>query len=67
MKIWDDMEQRSEQWFRARAGRPTASEFSRIITETGKDSGQWDDYAIELVAQCLRPDEVAWTGNRHTD
>ena len=67
MKIWDDMEQRSEQWFRARAGRPTASEFSRIITETGKDSGQWDDYAIELAAQCLRPDEVAWTGNRHTD
>ncbi|MCW1885600.1 YqaJ viral recombinase family protein [Luteolibacter flavescens] len=61
------MEQRTEQWFRARAGRPTASQFSRIVTPTGKDSEQWDDFALELVAQCIRPDEVEWTGNRHTD
>ncbi|RYD94901.1 MAG: hypothetical protein EOP61_20755, partial [Sphingomonadales bacterium] len=67
MIIWPEMEQRTEQWFRARAGRPTASQFSRIITATGKDSEQWDDYAIELVAQCIRPDEVEWSGNRHTD
>ena len=67
MIIWPEMEQRSEQWFRARAGRPTASQFSRIITASGKDSEQWDDYAVELVAQCIRPDEVGWTGNRHTD
>ena len=67
MKLWHDMEQRTEEWFKARAGRPTASQFSRLLTPTGKDSSQWDDYALELAAQCLRPDEIAWEGNRHTD
>jgi hypothetical protein len=67
MKIWPEMEQRSEAWFRARAGRPTASQFERLITPTGKDSEQWDDFALELCAQCIRPDEVEWEGNRHTD
>ena len=67
MKIWPKMEQRTEQWFRARAGRPTASEFSRIITACGDDSTQMYDYATELVAECIRPDEVTFTGNRHTD
>lgn len=67
MKVWPEMEQRSEQWFRARAGRPTASQFERLITPTGKDSSQWDDYALELCAQCIRPDEITWEGNFHTD
>ncbi len=67
MKIWPDMEQRSEAWFRARAGRPTASQFDRLLTPTGKDSSQWDDFALELAAQCIRPDEVVWEGNAHTD
>jgi hypothetical protein len=67
MKIWPDMEQRSEAWFRARAGRPTASQFERLLTPTGKDSSQWDDFALELAAQCIRPDEVVWEGNAHTD
>lgn len=67
MKIWPDMEQRSEEWFRARAGRPTASQFSRLLTPTGKDSSQWDSYAIELCAACIRPDEIAFEGNFHTD
>lgn len=62
------MEQRSEAWFRARAGRIKASQFSRIVTGTGKDSSQWADYATELVAECLRPDEIPdFTGNKHTD
>lgn len=67
MKVWPEMEQRTEAWFRARAGRPTASNFERLITPTGKDSSQWDDYALELCAQCIRPDEIAWEGNAHTD
>lgn len=68
MKIWPEMDQRSEAWFRARAGRPTASQFSRILTTMGEDSSQWHDYATELVAQCIRPDEIPiFTGNRHTD
>ena len=67
MKIFPNMEQRSESWFRARAGRPTASQFSRLLTPTGKDSSQWDGYAIELMAQCIRPDEIGFEGNFHTD
>lgn len=67
MKIWPNLEQRSEAWFRARAGRPTASNFDRLLTPTGKDSSQWEDYAIELCASCLRPDEISWEGNHHTD
>ena len=67
MKIWPDMQQRTEEWFLARAGRPTASQFSRLLTPTGKDSSQWDDFALELIAQCIRPDEIEWEGNRHTD
>ena len=60
-------QQGSEAWFRARAGRPTASEFSRILTPTGKDSSQWLAYVWDLCAECLRPDEIEFAGNRHTD
>jgi len=68
LKVWPHLEQRSEAWFRARAGRPTASQFDRIITATGKDSSQWNDFACELIAQCIRPDELPdFMGNRHTD
>lgn len=67
MKILADLEQGSEQWFAVRSGRPTASEFSRIITATGKDSSQWEGYAIELCAECLPPHEVKFEGNYHTD
>lgn len=66
MKIWD-LPQQSEDWFRARAGRITASSLSRIITPSGKDSSQWEDYAIELCAECIRWDEIKFEGNMHTD
>jgi predicted phage-related endonuclease len=66
-KIWD-YPQQSEQWFRVRKGRITASNAERILTPTGKDSSQWQGYAVELIAECLRPDEMPeWTGNIHTD
>jgi hypothetical protein len=67
MRIFPSMEQGSDQWFKIRTGRPTASNFSRIITPTGKDSSQWEGYAIDLMADCIRPDMVDFIGNRHTD
>lgn len=68
MIIHPQMIQGSEEWFRARKGRITASNADRILTPTGKYSAQWDGYAIELVAECIRPDELpAFTGNSHTD
>lgn len=63
-----DLIQQSEEWFSVRCGRPTASQFSRILTPTGKDSSQWEDYATELAAEKVRPDEIpAFIGNAHTD
>jgi hypothetical protein len=61
------MEQGSPEWFQARAGRPTASKFSRIFTESGKDSSQWEDFAVKCVADCIRPDMMEFEGNKHTD
>jgi hypothetical protein len=67
MNIWPRLDQRSEEWARVRAGRPTASNFSRIFTPGGKDSTQWDGYCLDLCADSIRPDEIKWEGNRHTD
>lgn len=68
MKIYTHIVQQSDTWFRARKGRVTASNADRILTPTGKDSSQWDSYAIELCAESIRPDELpAFTGNMHTD
>ena len=44
-----DHEQNSPEWLKARLGIPTASQFDRIITQTGKKSSQWDDYIGELL------------------
>jgi len=45
------MEQRSEEWFQARAGVPTASHFHEIVTPTGKLSGQSRAYMASLLAE----------------
>lgn len=68
-RIWPDMDQRTEAWFRARAGRPTASQFSRIITPDGKDSTGWANYATELMVEAICPHliEGSFYGNDHTD
>lgn len=67
MKIWKQMEQRSEEWFRTRAGRITASNLKKILTPTGQLSKQSEDYIYELCAACVRPDEIVFEGNFHTD
>jgi hypothetical protein len=45
--------QQSEEWFRKRAGIPTSSNFSKIVTPTGKLSKQADEYACRLIAERL--------------
>ncbi len=56
---------------RLRELRPTASQCSRVITGTGKDSSSWPGYLHELTnnKQQTRGIREAgiWTGNRHTD
>lgn len=46
-------EQRSPEWFAARLGVPSASQFGKIITPTGKRSTQADGYLNRLVAEIL--------------
>lgn len=67
--IWPGMVQQSEQWFKARAGRPTASQFSRIITAArGEPSAGWRDYVHELLGQRNAPYEVPkFAGSHWTD
>lgn len=46
-------EQRSDEWFEARAGIPTASNFDKIITSTGKKSKSVNSYAYKLAGETL--------------
>ena len=43
--------QGSVEWFSARAGIPTASNFDKIITATGKPSSQAEGYMFKLIAE----------------
>ncbi|MFC0677484.1 lambda exonuclease family protein [Lysobacter korlensis] len=61
-------EQRSPEWYAARRGVPTASEFGRIVTDKRGDyAAGADTYICELIDELVRPDaERSFGGNRHT-
>lgn len=60
MPIWhNDVEQGSEAWLKLRAGIPTASEFHKIITPTGKPSAQADGYLHHLLAEAILKRPIA--------
>lgn len=65
--VWPDMLQGSEQWFAARKGRATASNFKKILTPTGKLSAQADAYARKLARECVLDDPFEFAGNKATD
>ncbi len=52
MKILE-LEQRSPEWFSARCGIPTASNFDKIITCDGKPSKQRQKYMYQLIGEKL--------------
>jgi len=62
-----NMEQGSEEWLNARKGRATASEFSKIITSTGKPSKQAEGYMRRLARECVIDDPHVFMGNKHTE
>lgn len=67
MKV-HDVEQRSSLWYAMRAGMPTASEFSKIVTSTGDTSESMTTYAMTLAAEKFAGSSVdAWEGNAWTD
>jgi hypothetical protein len=48
-----DHEQGSPAWYDSRLGRPSASQFNKLITSAGKASSQADGYINELIAERL--------------
>ena len=46
-----NFEQGSQEWLQSRLGKPTASNFGKLITPTGKPSSSAEGYINELIAQ----------------
>ena len=68
MKVFPHVLQGSEAWTAIRKGRPTASNFDKIITAAKGDlSKQRFDYMATLISECFCPEFVTWTGNFATD
>lgn len=55
-----DLEQGSDEWFKEKLGKPSASNINKIITSTGKKSTQRESYRNELVGERItgRRDET---------
>lgn len=49
--IIHDVEQGTPEWHALRAGIPTASAYSKLVTSQGLDSNQLEAYAIHLAAE----------------
>ena len=59
--IIHDMPQGSPEWLAARMGKPSASNFKRIITAAKAElSKAGDDYLHQLIGECFAPDWVYW-------
>ena len=44
-------EQRTPEWYAARLGKPTASNFAKLLTPTGKPCKSADEYINSLIAE----------------
>ncbi len=63
-----NVQQNTPEWLALRAGKPTASDFSKLITSTGEPSKSLSTYAITLAAELYagKPLDV-WEGNSYTE
>ena len=66
--IIHDCDQNTDEWLVLRAGKPTASEFSKLVTSKGDPSKSMGKYAIELAGELYagRPLDT-WNGNKYTE
>lgn len=62
-----DHEQGTNEWFDARLGVPSASNFSKLITATGKASTSADGYVNQLVAEILTGERAEFYTNGHME
>jgi len=61
-------EQGTEEWFALRAGIPTASNFSKLVTSTGARSKSLEGYAITLAGEKYAGKPLdQWNGNQWTE
>lgn len=59
--------QRTDDWFRDRLGIPTASNYGKLITSTGKPSTTSEAYINELIAQRITGDLPEQFTNVHIE
>ena len=60
--------QGTPEWFAARAGIPSASNFDKLITSTGEPSKSMPGYAITLAGEKFAGKPLdAWEGNAYTE
>lgn len=66
--IIHDVEQGTPAWFALRQGRPTASEFSNIVTSKGDASKSMPTYAATLAGEMFANQPLeGWEGNQWSD
>ena len=66
--IIHNLEQGTDEWLALRAGKPTASEFSKLITSTGDTSKSMKAYAEQLGGEMYAGQPLdTWEGNKYTD
>lgn len=62
------VEQNTDEWLALRAGKPTASEFSKLITSTGAPSKSLQGYAETLAGELYAGKPLnLWEGNQFTE
>ena len=66
--IVHEVEQNTDEWMTLRAGKPTASCFSKLITSTGAASKSMPAYAETLGGELYAGKPLdAWEGNKFTE
>ena len=66
--IIHNVEQNTDEWMKLRAGKPTASCFSKLITSTGAASKSMPAYAETLGGELFAGKPLdAWEGNKYTE
>lgn len=66
--IIHEVEQGTDEWHQLRAGIPTASEASKLVTSKGEPSKQMPDVAIQCAADLWAGEPLdRWEGNQWTE
>lgn len=67
MIIIDSIQQGTDEWIQEKIGKPSASNASRIITNSGKPSTQREGYLYELAGEALRGKKEEGYKNRNME